>query len=199
VNGFAAEPIRRRHPRRRAVGSRLASCDRVSPPRRFDVVLLPGDVQPAEYTLNCGSAVNFALKARCFVLGRIPRIHGNHVCAALLPVSGDRQFQDVVESGDLALHAPAFFEIQEEIAAGRKNISGADYVGPPEKRCAIAVSVSFRLMVNDDRFPVENPANPLKIIPHGNVLNRMTTPLDKEARTNGQPRDDRDSYPGGGW
>ena len=70
-----------------------------------------------------------------------PAMARDHVGAAFLVVRGHHQLQNVVQRGDLALHAAAALDVDERIAAGREDVAGAHHVRAAEQNDAVAIGV----------------------------------------------------------
>src|SRR5437899_7410689 len=66
-------------------------------------------------------------------------VSGNDHRAALLAVHRNAQVDDVVEPGHDALHVAAGVQIDERVAFGHEQITGANHVRLPEEHDAVAV------------------------------------------------------------
>src|SRR5579871_7021915 len=58
-----------------------------------------------------------------------PAVARDDVGAAFLRVTGHREIEDVIQRGDLSLHATAVIDIEERVAAGCEDVAGGDDVG----------------------------------------------------------------------
>ena len=80
---------------------------------------------------------------------------GNDPRAALGPVLGYGQIENVVQSIDNALNTAALLQINDRIAGGGHKLAGADDFGVAEIHDAVAIAVRRGLVIDDNGFAVE--------------------------------------------
>ncbi len=80
---------------------------------------------------------------------------GIDVRSALLVFERDRELKNSIQCSDEPLHAAAVLQIDHRVAAGIEDVADAKDIRTAEQDDAVAVGVSCRHVVNDDRLTVE--------------------------------------------
>src|SRR5581483_1615148 len=141
----------------------LAGLDEASGPHVFGIVVArrPRRLDLVERHLSADHVLNAVAHDH----DHIPKFHdisfvtkaamaGDDVGTAFLRLGGNREFQDMVEGRDLALHRAAVLDIEKRVGAGSKYVARGDHIGPAKQNDAVAIGVRVGLMVEEHGFAV---------------------------------------------